>query len=115
MNLKNVAQLLSIAGTTQGIGDWRPEKGSGNFGQFEVVAADDKRYKEATKFGRKLQLEAMDRMECYDDETAALFSAGRDCYAWFSNYRRIFHLSFRWSTTPVGFPAVGDANKSTSE
>lgn len=73
MTAKSVAQLLSIAGITQGIGDWRPEKGSGNFGQFKIVGDHDKEFLARKKFGRKEQITMMDKMECYDDETQELF------------------------------------------
>jgi hypothetical protein len=32
LNRTNVVSLLSAAGLIQGVGDWRPEKGSGNYG-----------------------------------------------------------------------------------
>ena len=38
---QTVANLLAAAGITVGVGDFRQEKGKGNFGQFGLVGADD--------------------------------------------------------------------------
>jgi hypothetical protein len=68
-----VANLLMFAGTTVGIGDWRPEKGKGAMGQFRLCAEDDPefvRIKESS--GRKPQQEAVDNPECYDEESQEL-------------------------------------------
>lgn len=71
-----VANLLAAAGMYIGVGDWRPEKGSGNYGQFRLVSADDPDFVRITRDGgRAAQLQAMDDPECYDDDTA-------DLYAW---------------------------------
>lgn len=74
-NLKEqaVANLLASAGLTQGVGDWRPGKGSGTYGQFELVSADDPRFAHLVKHaGRKAQIAAMERPEPYDQESAEL-------------------------------------------
>lgn len=39
-----IVNLLSAAGLTAGIGDWRNEKGKGTYGQFQVVSPDDPAY-----------------------------------------------------------------------
>jgi len=68
-----VGNLLSAAGLTQGVGDWRPEKGSGTYGQFELVAPDDSRWIAVRDAGgRAAQQEAMEHPECYDSETQEL-------------------------------------------
>lgn len=73
-----VANLLAAAGMIQGVGDWRTEKGKGDYGQFELCNEDDPRFVEIMKDGgRKQQQAAFDSPQCYDAETAELL-------AWFS-------------------------------
>jgi len=68
-----VASLLGAAGLIQGVGDWRPEKGSGTYGQFAVVDHDDKRIKDIMKIGgRKAQIKAMEHPDAYDNTTEEL-------------------------------------------
>jgi len=70
-----VANLMAAAGLTVGIGDWRPEKGSGNFGQFRLAGVDDAELKEImAEGGRSAQEEAMASPECYDSDTEELLS-----------------------------------------
>lgn len=74
-NLKEqaVANLLASAGLTQGVGDWRPGKGSGTFGQFELVGADDPRFTHLVEHcGRQAQIAAMQDPEPYDTESREL-------------------------------------------
>jgi hypothetical protein len=72
---KVVANLLAAAGVIQGVGDFRPEKGKGSFGQFEMVNADDKRFVSITKNGgRAAQEKAMANPGFYDQETEEMFS-----------------------------------------
>lgn len=76
-----VANLLAAAGITIGVGDWRPEKGSSNYGQFKIVSADDADYKRIVKEGdRAAQQDGLDNPVCYDDETTELLS-------WFDSER----------------------------
>lgn len=71
----SVVNLLAAAGVMRGIGDWRPEKGSGSFGQFELVSSDDERFLSVVKSGgRAAQDKALANPECYDGETAELLS-----------------------------------------
>lgn len=75
MREQAIANLLAAAGITVGVGDFRPEKGAGNYGQFEVVSADDPRLIEIMQTGgRAAQLAAMDSPEAYDDDTEELLS-----------------------------------------
>jgi hypothetical protein len=68
-----VVNLLAAAGLMQGVGDWRPQKGSATYGQFEIVSMDDKRFQSIVKNGgRAVQTKAMEDAECYDSETAEL-------------------------------------------
>lgn len=72
-----VANLLGAAGFTAGVGDWRNEKGKGNFGQFEIVDADNPDFLDIVAHGGRLaQLKAVETPVCFDDETA-------DLLAWF--------------------------------
>lgn len=79
LNEKSIGSLLAAAGLTQGVGDWRPEKGSGNYGQFTMVTEGDESYQQIiANGGRKAQQEAMDNPVPYDQET-------EDLLAWFSS------------------------------
>lgn len=70
-----VANLLAAAGITIGIGDWRSEKGSGNYGQFRIADQSDPEFIEIVKSGgRAAQIAAIETPEAYDDETAELLS-----------------------------------------
>lgn len=70
---QSIANLLASAGITQGIGDWRPGKGSGTYGQFELVDANDPRFLHVERFGgRGAQMLAMESPEPYDRETREL-------------------------------------------
>ncbi len=79
-NLKatSVVNLLSAAGITQGVGDWRPQKGKGSYGQFSIVGADDPEFAAIVASGsREAQLSAIAHPEVYDSETENLL-------AWFN-------------------------------
>lgn len=67
-----VANLLSMAGFTIGVGGWRVEKGSGNFGQFRVCDLSDPEFQEIAEEGYAAQLAAMETPEAYDQETSDL-------------------------------------------
>jgi hypothetical protein len=68
-----VINLLSAAGMMQGIGDWRPEKGSGDYGQYNLVGKDSAEFKHIIKTGgKKAQDAAIKNPICYDSETEAL-------------------------------------------
>jgi len=68
-----VLNLMAAAGITAGIGDWRPEKGKGAYGRFELVDDDDPKFVYLTKgYGREVQDSAMRMPEPYDAETEEL-------------------------------------------
>lgn len=79
MNHQAIAKLLAAAGRIIGVGDGRQEKGTHSFGQFEIVAENDPRYKAAQKGGgRDAQDRALRDPAYYDLETEKLFT-------WFKN------------------------------
>lgn len=76
-----VANLLAAAGLTIGVGDWRPEKGAGNYGQFRVADKNDTEFARILEEGgRAAQIDALEHPVCYDDETTELLS-------WFDDER----------------------------
>ena len=69
-----VINLLAAGGITQGVGDFRPQKGKGSYGQFKIVAENDLEYLKIIKAGvRKAQLKAMENPEFYDVESEELY------------------------------------------
>lgn len=69
----DIATLLASAGIITGVCEWRPQKGKGDYGQFEPVNASDPDLKRILKMSRKVQTEAMAHPVCYDHETQQLF------------------------------------------
>lgn len=69
-----VARLLAAAGIMRGVGDWRPEKGSGSYGQFRITGMADPEFVALLKEGREAQDAALKSPECYDAETEELLS-----------------------------------------
>ena len=68
-----VVNIFAAAGITAGIGDFRQEKGAGNYGQFEIVEPTDPRVKAIKKsHGAKVQLAAMAKPEASDEESREL-------------------------------------------
>lgn len=74
LNKQAIVNLLAAAGVTAGVGDWRPEKGKGDYGQFCIVNDEDPEFLEIVKQGREAQQEAMENPEPYDDESAEMLS-----------------------------------------
>jgi hypothetical protein len=73
LTAETIANLLDAGGTVSGVGDWRPEKGKGNYGQFQVVSDDDAEFREiVAEGGRVAQVAAMAAAEPYDAETAEM-------------------------------------------
>ena len=72
---KAVLNLLAAGGVLSGVGDWRVEKGSGDYGAFRLASANDDELQTILKNGgRVAQIEAMNNPVCYDDETESLLS-----------------------------------------
>ena len=56
-----------------GVGDWRIEKGSGNFGGFRLAAKDDKEFAAIVKAGnRSAQIKHLENPVFYNRETEEL-------------------------------------------
>jgi hypothetical protein len=85
LTARTVINLLSASGLICGVGDFRQEKGAGSYGQFELVNATDKIWKELTSHTggrmRELQDEALESPAFYDYESESLF-------AWFEAERK---------------------------
>ena len=69
-----IARLLVAAGMTVGIGGWRQEKGSGNYGMFRIATPDDdKEFREiVAQGGRVAQEEALRNPSAFDEATSQL-------------------------------------------
>ncbi len=76
MSEETIAQLLSNGGIIVGIGDFRQEKGKGNYGQFQVATKADCKAIIASG-GLKAQDAAIKKPTCYDADTQELL-------AWFT-------------------------------
>jgi len=80
LNATNILNLLYAAGAVAGIGDWRPEKGKGAFGQFRIAnPGDEELVQIMAEGGYEAQYEALyaERPVCYDRESEELLG-------WFS-------------------------------
>jgi len=75
-----VGRLLETAGLVIGIGDYRQEKGKGNYGQFKVTDKADVE-KIIKSGGLNAQDEALKNPVCYDRETNELL-------AWYQEERK---------------------------
>lgn len=74
-----VANLLAAAGLYIGIGDYRNEKGAGNYGLFTIVQDDDEDYQRILATGgRAVQEAAMLAPDTFNEETDELLSWYRD-------------------------------------
>ena len=75
LNQQSVSNLLAAAGIVSGLGDWRQEKGSGNFGCYKLTTADDPEFLEVIATGgRQAQKDALENPKFYDQETEELYS-----------------------------------------
>lgn len=71
----DVVRLLANAGFMCGVGDWRSERGSGNYGQFELVEENNPDFQRIIKNGGlAAQDAALLDPSPYDSETAELLS-----------------------------------------
>lgn len=68
-----IANLLEAAGLVCGLGDWRQQKGKGNYGQFRVTTLDDPELRRIMKVGgHAAQSTAMEAPIPHDNETREL-------------------------------------------
>lgn len=68
-----VVNLMAGAGIISGVGDFRQEKGKGNYGQFRLSDLDDPEYQEiVASGGREVQDDALEHIVCYDGESAEM-------------------------------------------
>lgn len=68
-----VGRLMAAAGMTQGVGDWRPEKGNGGYGRFRLTVPEDPEAQDIfATGGKEAQLAALAEPEAYDNETEKL-------------------------------------------
>jgi hypothetical protein len=74
INETSVVNLLSAAGITAGVGDWRAEKGKGDYGQFILTDPKAPDYLALLEIGRSAQIVDMNLAEPYDRDTAELLS-----------------------------------------
>lgn len=69
----SIANLLAAAGMIVGVGDYRVEKGAGDFGKFRIVEeSDDDWQRVVAEGGREVQEAAMLYPIFYDDEAREL-------------------------------------------
>lgn len=72
---KPILALLQAGGIFIGVGDFRAQKGLGNFGQFRMVAPSDSEFKDIVKNGgRKAQIAAMMNPTFYDEQSEELYN-----------------------------------------
>lgn len=70
-----VVNLLATAGMTVGVGDFRQEKGTGDYGHFRLCDEDDPEFLDVIKNGgREAQDMSMQLAEPHDDETTEMLS-----------------------------------------
>ena len=75
LNPASIVRLLNAAGTVSGIGDWRAEKGAGDYGSFEIAMPGDPEVEAIiAEGGRAAQQAAMDEPQPYDPETSDILS-----------------------------------------
>ncbi len=102
LNTTIIANLLSAAGMIRGVGDFRQERGAGNFGQFRLVNDDDADWHRIVEQGgREVQEEALANPVSYDEETDQFL------VWWHEEVKRRGH-------TPKGFKNLVSKSNGTS-
>lgn len=70
---EDLQMMVAAAGMTIGIGDYRVEKGAGDFGQFSLADDTDEKWLRIVRDqGRDVQIAAMEYPTYYDQETTDL-------------------------------------------
>lgn len=72
LSVQAITNLLAGAGEIVGIGDFRQEKGAGDFGLFRVATAADAEFRKVSKEGREEQALALKEPRYFDEETKSL-------------------------------------------
>lgn len=73
LNEKAIANLMAWAGDIRGVGGWRPQKGSGTFGQFTLVNPDHPEFRRIIETqGREVQQQCLDEALPFDLESQKL-------------------------------------------
>lgn len=81
LNENNISVLLQTAGLIGGIGDFRQQKGAGNYGLFDIVAPDDPRWLAIVEnMGKDEQQDALDTPIPMDIETERLLQFWQEEY-----------------------------------
>jgi hypothetical protein len=101
INANSIVNLLSAGGMTVGVGDYRPEKGKGNYGQFELTGTDDPRWVALQSQGYAAQAAALENPATYDQETQTLLS-------WYGDEVDVRQKSGRIATPAKAIKAVND-------
>jgi hypothetical protein len=79
LNQKTIVNLFSAAGEIVGVGDWRQEKGSGDFGLWRITDGNDPEFRQILEEGgRAAQQAALDNPVAYDVESADLLAWYQD-------------------------------------
>ncbi len=85
LNDRKVYNLLAAAGMTSGVGDFRQEKGKGNYGQFTLTNPDNEDYLRIMETGGRIEQDkAIQAAEPYDEDTDELLRW------WQTEYRQRF-------------------------
>lgn len=75
LNVKSISNLMAAGGVVAGVGDFRQEKGKGNYGQYRIANLDDEEFQEIVRTGgREAQDEALLNYEPFDADTEELLS-----------------------------------------
>lgn len=75
VNEQTILNLLHMGGRTAGVGDFRAEKGKGDFGQFRICNADDPEFlRIAADGGAAVQEAAIEAAEPFDADSAELLA-----------------------------------------
>ncbi len=69
----DITRLFGAGGIMGGVGDWRPQKGNGDYGRFRLVPPGDKDWKRIAKQGRAAQEAALVTPTPFDAEARKLF------------------------------------------
>jgi len=108
-----VANLLTAAGLWIGVGDYRNEKGAGNYGLFRIVPDEDEDYcRVVAAGGRDVQVAAMAAPEAFNEETEELLSWYQDAV---KHHRSFAPLTGKNGSNGSAFNPNEDADEGSIE